>query len=70
MIENVRITWARALVVAFVVELLQQNPHFDHQGKNDGPHLDSKCKNYVGESPILETCCEMVEAKSPNERIT
>ena len=55
----------------FVVAFVVSNPHGTVRFRGaKRSHLDLKCKNYLGESPILEICCEMASAKSTNERIT
>ena len=36
----------KCVVVAVVVKLLKRNPHFE-----------AKCKNYLGESVVVESCC-------------
>ena len=36
----------KCVVVAVVVKLLRRNPHFE-----------AKCKNYLGESVVVESCC-------------
>ena len=55
----------------FVVAFVVGNPHGTVRFRGaKRRHLDLKCKNYLGESPILEICCEMASAKCTNERIT